>query len=72
MKMTENVTKHKWWTYKKKSALVKSILNNEIEKNTACKMYDVSEEELSDWINLYNEYGPQALRATKIKTYRSK
>lgn len=58
------------WVKSKKLAVLMAIDNGTLCENEACERYGLSEEELHSWRNLVNSFGPDALRATHIQSYR--
>jgi len=60
------------WVKSRKLAVVEAIYHGQITEKQACEMYDLSTEELNSWKRLSKQFGPDALKATRIKQYRIK
>jgi len=58
------------WVKSRKLAVVEAIYNGQITEEQACDRYDLSAEELNSWKRLSRQFGPDALKATRIKQYR--
>lgn len=62
----------KRWVKSRKMAVVSAIQAGALSEEEACKMYSLSAEELSSWFRLIKNHGPDGLRTTHLKRYRSK
>lgn len=62
----------KRWVKSRKLAVVTAIQAGDLSEEEACRMYDLSAEELSSWFRLIKNHGPDGLRTTHLKRYRSK
>jgi hypothetical protein len=58
------------WTARRKAAVIEAIRSGEITQAWAMLEYDLSAEELAEWIKLYDTDGRPALRATRLQQYR--
>ncbi|MEP3345965.1 MAG: DUF1153 domain-containing protein [Litoreibacter sp.] len=58
------------WVASRKARVVKGVEAGLISEKEACKMYDLSSEELSSWRSALTDHGSKALRATAIQNYR--
>lgn len=59
------------WVKSRKSAVVRAIEEGLLTDESACKRYNLSTEELTSWKNMLNRFGPDALRTTHLKRYRT-
>lgn len=57
------------WNYKKKVEVVAEV-GKGLSLADACKKYDLSEEELRNWIFKYHHFGPRSLRMADTKSCR--
>ena len=58
------------WVASRKAAVVKAVACGLITRETALKMYDLSEEEFAGWETAVTRHGEAALRATALQRYR--
>jgi hypothetical protein len=58
------------WVASRKAAVVRAVTAGLITDKQACKLYGLSEEELSSWHAAVVEYGEAALKATALQRYR--
>jgi transposase-like protein len=58
------------WVASRKAAVVRGVLSGLITRSEAMKMYGISDEELSGWIQAIADHGMDALKATTLKKYR--
>lgn len=58
------------WVMRRKAVVVQAVVAGLIDKAEACETYDLSQEELSDWINKAKSHGVAALKTTKLQKYR--
>jgi len=58
------------WVARRKAAVVAAVESGLLEKEEACKMYALSEEELESWILAMDKHGARALRVTSMQEYR--
>jgi Protein of unknown function (DUF1153) len=60
----------KRWVPRRKAAVVVAIRKGTISAQEACKLYNVSAEELVHWERDLDLYGVPGLRTTRISIYR--
>ncbi|MFX0544405.1 DUF1153 domain-containing protein [Roseovarius sp. S1116L3] len=58
------------WVASRKLAVVRGVLYGLITQGDACKRYNLSEEEFSEWVRAVSVHGEGALKATALKMYR--
>jgi hypothetical protein len=58
------------WVSSRKALVVRAISAGLIDAAEACALYNLSEEELSDWCKKARSHGEKALKATAAKKYR--
>jgi hypothetical protein len=58
------------WIARRKAAVIEAIRSGEISQAWALIEYDLSAEELDEWIKLYDTDGIRALRTTGLLNYR--
>jgi transposase-like protein len=58
------------WTYLRKATVVETVLLQKISKADACRLYDLSAEELEQWITLYVAGGERGLVLSKLQEQR--
>jgi transposase-like protein len=58
------------WVASRKAAVVRGVLSGLITRSEAKKMYGISDEELTGWIQAIADHGMDALKATALKKYR--
>lgn len=59
------------WVKSRKMAVIRAIESGVLTDQDACQRYGLSEEELSSWKGMVRKFGPDALRATHLRQYRS-
>ena len=59
------------WVKSRKMAVIKAIDAGVLSDDEACAKYSLSLEELASWRRLAQTHGPDALRTTHLKRYRS-
>lgn len=60
------------WTARRKAAIVGAVIAGEITAASARAWYDLSDEELAEWMRAYMEHGEKALKTTHLRRYRSR
>ena len=58
------------WVASRKAAVVKGVLAGLISKQDALARWQLSEDELDEWLAAIQTFGEKALRATAIQKYR--
>lgn len=58
------------WVASRKAAVVKGVMSGLISEEDACRLYGLSEEEFSSWLDAIESYGLKGLKATKLQEYR--
>lgn len=58
------------WVARRKARVVMAVVGGLITNKEACKLYDLSEEELNSWCLAVKHHGTAALRATALQKYR--
>lgn len=59
------------WTSAIKAELVKAVNDEKVNlEQVQARFPDLSDAELSSWIDLYKRHGTQGLRITRTQTYR--
>ena len=58
------------WVASRKVKIVTAVEAGLLDTEEACKIYDLSEEELSGWRELTRTHGPRALKVTSTQKYR--
>jgi hypothetical protein len=58
------------WVASRKATVVKGIQHGLLTAEEACAMYELSEEELAEWLNAVDRHGEAALKATTLQRYR--
>jgi Protein of unknown function (DUF1153) len=61
----------KRWVVRRKAAVVAAVHGGGITTEDACRVYQLSEEELLSWVRAFEIYGPAGLQATRIQQYRA-
>ena len=56
------------WVTRRKAAVVRAVLSGLITRDEAKRRYDLSDEELDDWIGRAREEGLDGLRATQRRS----
>lgn len=54
------------WVVSRKAAVVRAVLYGLLSREQACELYDLSDEELSEWIRSAALGGMSALKATVL------
>ena len=60
----------KRWVVRRKAAVVAAVRVGEITIEEACRVYQLSEEELLSWERAFEIHGLPGLRATRVQQYR--
>jgi hypothetical protein len=60
----------KRWVARRKATVVAAVDHGLIDAAEACRIYQLSEEELEIWRSAVKQYGAAALRVTAIQKYR--
>jgi hypothetical protein len=60
----------KRWVVRRKAALVAAVRSGGITIEEACRVYQLSEEELLSWERSFEIHGLPGLRATRVQQYR--
>ncbi|MCK0143606.1 DUF1153 domain-containing protein [Aliiroseovarius sp. F20344] len=58
------------WVASRKASVVKAIRCGLLTQEEACSLYDLSDEELDEWLNAVDQHGEAALKATALQRYR--
>lgn len=58
------------WVMRRKAEVVAGVRTGLISLNEACKRYTLSVDEFLSWQSLFDRYGMNGLRSTRIKDYR--
>lgn len=58
------------WVKSRKYAIVRAINRGDLSVQQAIETYGISAEELNLWIRREREFGPDALRATRVQDYK--
>jgi transposase-like protein len=61
----------KRWVVRRKAAVVAAVRRGRLTIEEACRVYQLSEEELLSWDRAFEFHGLAGLRATRIQQYRS-
>ena len=61
----------KRWVVRRKAAVVAAVRRGGLTIEEACRIYQLSEEELLSWDRAFELHGLAGLRATRIQQYRS-
>jgi len=59
------------WVMRRKAEVVAAVRNNLLSLEEACERYTLSVEEFLSWQELIDRHGVRALRATRVKDYRT-
>jgi hypothetical protein len=59
------------WVARRKAAVVAAVNGGLLTEAEACRIYDLSEEELESWRGAVARHGVNALRTTALQRYRS-
>ena len=60
----------KRWVASRKAAVVRAVTAGLLKKETACRLYAISEEELASWTEAVEQHGEAALKTTRLQKYR--
>jgi transposase-like protein len=60
----------KRWVVRRKAAVVAALHSGGITIEEACRVYQLSKEELLSWERAFEIYGLAGLRATRVQQYR--
>jgi transposase-like protein len=60
----------KRWVVRRKAAVVAAVRSGAITIEEACRVYQLSEEELVSWERAFETHGLAGLRATRVQQYR--
>lgn len=60
----------KRWVVRRKAAVVAAVHSGAITIEEACRVYQLSKEELLSWERAFEIYGLPGLRATRVQQYR--
>jgi len=60
----------KRWVASRKALVVRGVLYGLITQSEAIRRYGLSDEEFHGWVSAVSEHGEDALKATRLKTYR--
>jgi transposase-like protein len=60
----------KRWVIRRKAAVVAALRSGGITMEEACRVYQLSEEELLSWKRAFEIHGLPGLRVTRIQQYR--
>jgi len=58
------------WVASRKKALVLAVIHGLMDRKDAIDIYELSEEELSEWERAVKAHGQDGLRATALQKYR--
>lgn len=59
------------WVASRKAIVAKAVMYGLIKRSDALARYDLSDEELGDWIRAVERHGLSGLKVTRIDTLRS-
>jgi hypothetical protein len=60
----------KYWTVRRKAAVVEAVRTGMISVQEACLRYNLSIEEYLSWLRAIEQHGVYGLRATRVQIYR--
>ncbi len=60
----------KRWVVRRKAAVVAAVRSGGITIEEACRIYQLTEEELLSWERAFEVHGLPGLRATRVQQYR--
>jgi transposase-like protein len=60
----------KRWVVRRKAAVVAAVRSGGMTIEEACRVYQLSEEELLSWERAFEVHGLPGLRATRVQQYR--
>jgi hypothetical protein len=58
------------WVARRKAKVVAAVVGGLITDKEACDTYDLTTDELTEWISAVKSFGPAALRVTALQKYR--
>lgn len=58
------------WVAKRKARVVAAVASGLLEVEEACSLYDLSAEELEEWMRLAGSHGVAGLKSTFLQQYR--
>jgi len=58
------------WVASRKAAVVRAVRHGLLSRDEAVRRYELSEEELEEWLRAVSEHGEQALKVTARKKYK--
>ena len=58
------------WVASRKACVVMAVVYGLLSRDEAKEMYDLSDEELSEWENAVQKHGVRALKTTALQKYR--
>lgn len=58
------------WVASRKAAVVRAVRHGLLAADEACRLYDLSPEELQAWLDAVETHGEGALKATRLQKYR--
>ena len=61
-----------YWTAAKKKVLVERYLDGSFTPEHIWELYHITTPELEEWVRLFTQGGPGALRTTHLQKYRRK
>ena len=59
------------WVASRKAAVANAVSYGLLDREEACRIYALSEEELDSWTRAVSEHGEQALKATALQRFRA-
>lgn len=60
------------WTIRRKAEVVAAVRDGVLSLDDACKRYTLTVEEFESWGHALDKHGVQALRTTRLQTYRGR
>lgn len=70
MSSTKFASDPKRWTASVKAGILTDIRSGKLTVEEACRIYNLSEEEVVSWWRLHEQAGTKGLRTTRIQVYR--
>ena len=58
------------WVARRKAKVVLAVMGGLITQKEACRLYDLSKDELESWCAAVRDHGTEALRTTALQKYR--
>ncbi len=58
------------WVASRKACVILAVETGLIEKQEACEIYQISQEEFDGWLEAVKSHGISALKTTKLQNYR--